>query len=71
MVATLFILLAILLAMCVPIFVALSGCVLLIFIFFTGVPFETVVMRMFAGLDKFSLMSIPFFVLAANLNYLL
>lgn len=65
--ATLFILLAILLAMCVPIFVALSGCVLLIFIFFTGVPFETVVMRMFAGLDKFSLMSIPFFVLAANL----
>lgn len=67
MVAALFIILAIMLALCVPIFIALSACVLLIFIFFTGVPLETVVMRMFAGLDKFSLMSIPFFVLAANL----
>lgn len=54
------------LALCVPIFVALSACVLLVFIFFTGIPLETVVMRMFAGLDKFSLMSIPFFILAAN-----
>jgi C4-dicarboxylate transporter, DctM subunit len=64
--AILFIALAIMLALCVPIFVALSACVLIVFIFFTGIPLETVVMRMFAGLDKFSLMSIPFFILAAN-----
>ncbi len=56
-----------LLVLSVPIFVALSGAVLGVFIFFADVPLETVVMRMFAGIDKFALMSIPFFVLAANL----
>ncbi len=59
--------LALLLALSIPIFVALSGAVLAVFVLFSDVPLETVVMRMFAGIDKFALMSIPFFVLAANL----
>ncbi len=63
----LFCTLAMMLALSVPIFVALSGTVLTVFILFVDVPLETVVMRMFAGIDKFALMSIPFFVLAANL----
>ena len=63
----LFALLAAMLALSIPIFVALSGTVLTIFILFSDVPLEMVVMRMFAGIDKFALMSIPFFVLAANL----
>lgn len=59
--------LGILLALSVPIFIALSLCVVIVFMLFSPVPLETVMMRMFAGLDKFALMSIPFFILAANL----
>ncbi|MDR2726842.1 MAG: TRAP transporter large permease [Deltaproteobacteria bacterium] len=63
----LFCTLAVLLALSVPIFVCLSATVVAVFILFSDVPLMTVVMRMFAGIDKFALMSIPFFVLAANL----
>ncbi len=63
----LFSLLAAFLVSGIPIFIALSSCVLVSFMLFSQIPLETVVMRMFAGLDKFSLMSIPFFILAANI----
>ena len=63
----LFLALAVMLALSIPIFVALSGVVLLVFAFFTGTELEMAVLRMFSGIDKFALMSIPFFVLAANL----
>lgn len=63
----LFVMLGIMLALSMPIFVALSGTVLTVFILFSDIPLEMIVMRMFAGIDKFALMSIPFFVLAANL----
>lgn len=33
---------------------------------FTSIPLEIVGQRMFAGIDKFSLMAVPFFILAAN-----
>ena len=59
--------LAMMLALSFPIFIALSASVLAVFFLFGDVPFVTVVMRMFAGIDKFALMSIPFFVLAANI----
>ena len=63
----LFGILGILLALNVPIFIALSGSVLMIFLLFTNIPLSTVILRQFAGLNKFALMSIPFFVLTANL----
>ncbi|MDR1534460.1 MAG: TRAP transporter large permease [Planctomycetota bacterium] len=63
----LFAMLALMLALSIPIFVALSGTALVVFLLFSDVALEIVVMRMFSGIDKFALMSIPFFVLAANL----
>ena len=59
--------LGIVLALNVPIFIALSGSVLMIFLLFTNVPLSTVILRQFAGLNKFALMSIPFFILTANI----
>lgn len=59
--------LGILLALNVPIFIALSGSVLMIFLLFTNIPLSTVILRQFAGLNKFALMSIPFFILTANI----
>jgi C4-dicarboxylate transporter DctM subunit len=67
MVVTLFVLLAILLALSTPIFIALSGTVLAIFVLFNDIPLVIIIQRTFAGLNKFALMSIPFFILAANL----
>lgn len=61
------IIIAILLALNAPIFVALSGTVVAVFIAFTDIPLSTIILRQFAGLNKFALMSIPFFVLTANL----
>ncbi len=51
----------------VPIFVALSVAVLASMLIFTGMDPMVLAQRMFGGLDKFSLMSMPFFIFAANL----
>lgn len=67
MIITLFLLLAILLFATVPIFVALSGSVAVSFALFNDMDLVIILQRMFAGVNKFSLMSIPLFVLAANL----
>lgn len=67
MIVTLFILLAFLLFATVPIFVALSGSVAVSFALFHDLDLVIILQRMFAGVNKFSLMSIPLFVLAANL----
>ena len=66
MVATLFLLFTLLLALSVPIFIVLSLSTLGAFVLHSAIPLETVVQRLFAGLDKFALMAIPFFILAAN-----
>jgi len=66
MVATLFILFVVLLALAVPIFVVLSLSTLAAFALHSAVPLQTIVQRLFAGLDKFALMAIPFFIVAAN-----
>ncbi len=67
MVFALFGILFLLLLISTPIFIALSGSVLATFALFNDIDLVIVIQRMFAGLNKFSLMSIPFFILAANL----
>ena len=66
MVAGLFIALFVLMALGVPLFVCLAGSTLFTFAAFTNMPIIGVAQKMFAGIDKFSLMAIPFFILAAN-----
>ncbi|MEI8189286.1 MAG: TRAP transporter large permease [candidate division NC10 bacterium] len=66
MVTTLFVLFVVLLAMAVPIFVVLSFSTLAAFWMHSSIPLETIVQRLFAGLDKFALMAIPFCIVAAN-----
>ncbi|MBO5493290.1 MAG: TRAP transporter large permease [Pyramidobacter sp.] len=51
----------------VPIFVALALAVLASMMMFTQLDPMVLAQRMFGGLDKFSLMSMPFFIFAANL----
>jgi C4-dicarboxylate transporter DctM subunit len=65
-VGTLFLLFALLLALAAPIFVVLSLSTLTAFALHSAIPLQTIVQRLFAGLDKFALMAIPFFILAAN-----
>lgn len=50
-----------------PIFAALAMSVALVFYFIGGIDPVVVPMRMFSGMNNFSLMSIPFFILAAEL----
>ncbi len=66
MTAILFLTLAVLLALSVPIFAALTGASFAAVALSGSVPLEGIVQRLFAGIDKFSLMAIPFFILAAN-----
>jgi len=62
-----FVAVAVLLALGIPIFIALSAAVL-IAVWVQGLmPFTIIVERLFAGLDKFALMAIPFFILTGNL----
>lgn len=56
-----------LLVLGLPIFAALALAVTLILYFAGGIDPLVVPMRMFSGMNNFSLMSIPFFVLAAEL----
>lgn len=67
MVPTLFLLFVVLLALATPIFVVLSLSTLGAFWLHSPIPLQTIVQRLFAGLDKFALMAIPFFILAANI----
>jgi C4-dicarboxylate transporter DctM subunit len=49
-----------------PISIAL-GLTVLVFLFgFTQVPLESVVLKLFTGIEKFEIMAIPFFILAGN-----
>ncbi len=49
-----------------PVFVALSFSAFSALLFFTDLPLMVVTQRMLGGIDKFSLMSVPFFILGAN-----
>ena len=66
MIATLFLSLLILLLLGVPVFVSLGLSSLISVAVFSEFPLMIVVQRMIGGVDKFSLMAIPFFILAAN-----
>ena len=66
MIAATFISLLILLLLGTPVFVALAGSALIAIVGFTEFPLMIEVQRMFGGVDKFSLMAVPFFILAAN-----
>ncbi len=59
--------LAALLAIGAPIFIVLSAAVGIAMWLEGGMPLAIVTERLFAGLDKFSLMAIPFFILTGNL----
>jgi C4-dicarboxylate transporter DctM subunit len=59
--------LASLLVVGTPIFIALSAAVLVAMWLAGDLPLAIVTERLFAGLDKFSLMAIPFFILTGNL----
>lgn len=49
-----------------PVYIAMSLASVLALSLFTPIPMEVVAQRMFSGIDKFSLMAVPFFILAAN-----
>lgn len=66
MITVLFILLFALLFLSSPVFISLSLSALLAFVLYTDMPLTVVAQRMFGGIDKFALMSIPFFILGAN-----
>jgi C4-dicarboxylate transporter DctM subunit len=59
--------LASLLVIGAPIFIALSAAVVIVMWLAGDLPLAIVTERLFAGLDKFSLMAIPFFILTGNL----
>ncbi len=56
----------ILLVSSTPVYVALGLSSIIAVKFFTSIPLEIIGQRMFAGIDSFSLMAVPFFILAAN-----
>ena len=66
MITVLFVSLAVLLLLGVPVFASLGLSSLISIVFFSDFPLMIVVQRMIGGVDKFSLMAIPFFILAAN-----
>lgn len=67
MVATLFILLCVLLIGTAPIFLALCGSTAVSFALFSDFDLVLILQRMFAGVNKLSLISIPMFIFAANI----
>lgn len=67
MAAAFFSLLGVLLASSTPVFIALAGAVMVLLWFEGLMPQAVVVERMFSGIDNFTLMAIPFFVLTGGL----
>ena len=67
MTALVFTLLAVFLFSSVPIFISLAAVAFIIFFFYGTIPLEILPQRMFAGVEGFSLLAIPFFILAADI----
>jgi len=66
MITFLFVVLFALLFLSSPVFVALSLSALIAFLVYTDTNLMLIAQRLFGGIDKFSLMSVPFFILGAN-----
>jgi len=67
LITLLVILLLLFLATSVPIFVSLGLSAFLAVLFLSGTEPMVLIQRLFGGLDQFSLMALPFFILAANI----
>lgn len=67
MIGLLFLLVAAAFILGVPIFIGLAGAVTVVFAASGSIDLAVVTQRMVAGIDKFSLMSVPLFIYAANL----
>lgn len=67
MTALVFTLLAVFLASSMPIFISLASVAFIIFFFYGTIPLEILPQRMFAGVEGFALLAIPFFILAADI----
>ncbi|MBW2148743.1 MAG: TRAP transporter large permease [Deltaproteobacteria bacterium] len=67
MTALVFLLLIACLAASIPIFMSLAIVAFIIFFFYTSIPLEILPQRMFAGVEGFALLAVPFFILAANI----
>ena len=66
MIGLLFGLFFIILALNMPVFMALVASSAAVMEVYTNLAPEIILQRMFAGIDKFSLMAVPFFIFAAN-----
>lgn len=66
MTAFLFITLFVLLFTSIPVFIAMTASGVLSLSIFSQIPLEVIAQRMFSGIDSFSLLAVPFFILAAN-----
>ncbi len=66
MIIALIILLLMFLLGSVPIFIALNMAVLITLVVFTDISPMILIQKSFGGIDKFALMSMPFFIFAAN-----
>ena len=64
---TVFLLLALGLFLTVPMFIVLTGTAFIAFATMTTIPLSILPQRVFAGLESFPLMAIPFFIFAANI----
>ena len=64
---TVFFLLALGLFLTVPMFIVLTGTAFIAFATMTTIPLSILPQRVFAGLESFPLMAIPFFIFAANI----
>jgi C4-dicarboxylate transporter DctM subunit len=51
----------------IPMFMSLAIVSFVVFFFFSSIPLEILPQRMFAGVEGFALLAIPFFILAANI----
>jgi C4-dicarboxylate transporter DctM subunit len=66
-VALIFTLLAIGLFLSIPMFIVLTGTAFVVFALTSPMPLSILSQRVFAGLESFPLLAIPFFILAANI----
>jgi C4-dicarboxylate transporter DctM subunit len=62
-----FTLLALGLFLTIPMFIVLTGTAFIVFALTTPMPLSILSQRVFAGLESFPLLAIPFFILAANI----
>jgi len=67
MIPAVFLLLAILIGLNVPIFISLAATAFIIFATCSSIPLDILPQRMFAGVEGMTLLSIPFYMLAAQI----